>query len=136
VSAVITRLVETFKHGNTLGRVMSESEWLERFNENALENKTVIDGLETSKRDAALEAWLRYRTYYDGYDFWLTAAEDANIEGEGSAKFADRKTVLANLARARDDAKAQWDGITNPVQPAVTSEANERSTWAHTEVSF
>jgi hypothetical protein len=112
-SSVIAKLVKKFKP-EFLG-LKDIDDMQKRLLEYGAEKNTIIAGLLEAFRDAAFEAWVKYRAYDDAYDYWLVAPQTGSVDGEGSATFADRRTVLANLAKARDGALEEWTAIVNPV---------------------
>jgi hypothetical protein len=119
-SAVIAKLVKKFKP-EFLG-LKDVTEMQTRLQEYGAEKTTEIAALAVASRDAAFEAWTKHRVYDDAHDYWLTAPINISVDGEGSANFTDRKTLLANLKQARDAAEGEWTAIVNPV---VTTESNQ-----------
>ncbi len=117
-SSVIAKLVKKFKP-EFLG-LKDMTEMQTRLLEYGAEKTTVIAALTEASRDAAFEAWTKHRVYDDAHDYWLTAPINISVDGEGSASFTDRKTLLANLKQARDAAEGEWTAIVNPV---VTTES-------------
>jgi hypothetical protein len=131
-SAVIAKLVKKFKP-EFLG-LKDMTEMQTRLLEYGAEKNTVIAGLLEAARDAAFEAWVKYRAYDDAYDYWLVAPQTGSVDGEGSATFADRRTVLANLAKARDGALDEWTAIVNPTVPVGSSDSNSQTMSIPVEV--
>ena len=94
----------------------SSSAVRQRLNLFALEKQTEILALPIAKQDLGYEKYIKYRFYDDAYDYQLGLPEAVSVEGEGSTKLADRKTILAALKAARDDAKTDWEDLLQPVE--------------------
>jgi hypothetical protein len=131
-SAVIAKLVKKFKP-EFLG-LKDVLEMQTRLQEYGIEKTTVIGALVEASRDAAFEAWTKHRVYDDAHDYWLTAPINVSVDGEGSASFTDRKTLLANLKQARDGALDEWTAIVNPTVPVQNSGSNSFTTSVPVEV--
>jgi hypothetical protein len=131
-TAVIAKLVKKFKP-EFLG-LKDVTEMQTRLLEYGAEKNTVIAGLLEAARDAAFEAWTKHRVYDDAHDYWLTAPINVSVDGEGSASFTDRKTLLANLKQARDAALDEWNAIVNPVVSEPSSNQNPQTMSIPVEV--
>jgi hypothetical protein len=112
LSDVLDRLEKKFQP-SLLG-LADSSAMRQRLNEYALEKQTEILALPVLQQDKAFESWVKYRAYDDAYDYLLALPEAVDIEGEGSTKLADRKTMLAALKAARDENEADFDDLLNP----------------------
>jgi hypothetical protein len=111
---VLNRLEQSFTP-ELLG-LDSSSAVRQRLNSYALEKQTEILALPIAKQDSAFEAWLSYRTFKDAHIYLLGLPDTVDIEGEGSTKLADRKTMLTALKSARDEAKTDFTDLLEPVE--------------------
>ena len=117
LSDVLDRLERKFKP-EILG-LESSSAVRQRLNLYALEKQAQILVLPNTSQDAAFEAWVKYRVYDDAYDYLLSLPEAVDIEGEGSSKLADRKTMLNAFKAARDEAKGDFVDLLEPSEVAT-----------------
>ncbi len=115
---VLEILERSFKP--TLLGLADSSQLRQRLNFYALEKKSVIEALSTLEaQDNAYAVWLKFRFFEDAYIHELSNPEAVTIEGEGSTKLADRKTMLAALAGQRDAANAAWNDLLTPETTAT-----------------
>ena len=112
----------------------SSSAVRQRLNLFALEKQTEIQALPQAKQDLGYEKYIKYRFYDDAYDYQLALPEAVAVEGEGSTKLADRKTILAALKAARDEAETDWEDLLQPTE-TVTPQ-NQGTVSVPNEVVF
>jgi hypothetical protein len=112
LSDVLNRLEKKFQP-SLLG-LADSSAIRQRLNEYALEKQTEILALPAPQQDKGFESWVKYRAYDDAYDYLLALPDTVDIEGEGSTKLADRKTMLAALKAARDENEADFNDLLTP----------------------
>ena len=132
LSDVLDRLERKFQP-DLLG-LDSSSAVRQRLNLFALEKQTEIQALPQAKQDLGYEKYIKYRWYDDAYDYQLGLPEAVTVEGEGSTKLADRKTILAALKASRDEAKTDWEDLLQPTE-TVTPQ-NQGTVSVPNEVVF